>query len=88
MKLNSVYVCVVLSLTAIILSSIAFHRFEENFDVVHTAPPEWFRKTKYDVNDWFVYYEPDQISKPECTDYRGDQNELNWLSSNYRFWRM
>jgi hypothetical protein len=62
----------------------------EGFDaagLVFNKPPEWFNKGAYDLNNWIVYYEPDQISKPECMHYRGNAAELNWLSSSYRFWR-
>jgi len=63
----------------------------EAFDatgLVFNQPPEWFRKAAYNPNDWIVNYNPDQLSKPECMHYRGNNQELNYLSSAYRFWRM
>lgn len=66
---------------------------KEGFDaagMIFNVPPEWFRKGSYNVNDWYVTYYPDQLSKPGGCDmhYRGDPEELNYLSSAYRFWRM
>jgi hypothetical protein len=81
----------ILSVIAIIISAIAISRAKEGFDatgLVFNKPSEWFNKSAYDVNDWLVYYEPDQISKPECMHYRGNAEDLNYLSSAYRFWRM
>jgi hypothetical protein len=57
--------------------------------LVFNRPPEWFNKPKYNPDDWLVTYYPDQLSKPECLSYsRGNPQELNYLSSAYRFWRM
>jgi hypothetical protein len=88
MIINITYICILLSLVAIILASVALYNKKEGFDAFYNSGPEWFKKGKYDINDWFVYYEPDQLSKPECTDYRGNSKELNWNSSAYRFFRM
>lgn len=56
--------------------------------LVYNRPPEWFMKEKYDPNKWLVTYYPQQLSKPECMyKSRGNPNELNYLSSAYRFWR-
>ena len=60
---------------------------QEGFESIYTSGPEWFQKRPYDINDWFVEYHPDQISKPECMKYRGDPEILNYNSSAYRFWR-
>jgi len=60
---------------------------KEGFESIYTAGPEWFSlKKPYDINDWFVEYHPDQISKPECARYRGNPEVLNYFSSAYRFW--
>lgn len=58
--------------------------------LVFNIPPEWFRKPMYNLQkDWIVSYNPDQLSQPECLPYnRGDPEELNYLSSVYRFYRM
>ncbi len=57
--------------------------------LVFNIPPEWFRKKPYDANKWFSVYNPDQLSQPECLPYnRGDPEQLNYMSSAYRFWRM
>jgi hypothetical protein len=64
---------------------------KEGFDaagLVFNKPPEWYNKARYNPEDWLVSYYPDQLSKPECMHYRGDNQELNYLSSAYRFWRM
>jgi hypothetical protein len=57
---------------------------------VLNRPSEWFNKNEYNLNDWFVSYNPDQLAQPGGCDmhYRGDPRELNWLSSCYRMWRM
>jgi len=57
---------------------------------VLNRPPEWFNKPAYNANDWMVAYYPDQLSKPGGCDmhYRGENRDLNYLSSAYRFWRM
>lgn len=65
----------------------------ENFTadgLILNVPPEWFRKKAYDINDWIVAYYPEQISNVGGCDmhYRGDNRELNYLSSAYRFFRM
>ena len=86
-----VIICFLLSVAAIILASIAFTKNKDGFDatgLVFNDPPNWFHKNSYNINDWFVYYEPEQLANPECTHYRGEPQELNWLSSTYRFWRM
>lgn len=66
---------------------------KENFTAdgwVFNKPPEWYNKSAYNPNDWYVAYYPEQLSQPGGCDmhYRGDNKELNWLSSAYRFWRM
>lgn len=84
----------ILSIIAIIISAIAISRAmkeKEGFDatgLVFNKPPEWFHKSEYDVNNWLVYYEPDQISKPDCMHHRGNAEDLNYMSSTNRFWRM
>ena len=65
---------------------------KERFDaagLVFNQPPEWFHKAAYNPSDWLVSYYPDQLSSPGGCDihYRGDNQELNYLSSAYRFWR-
>lgn len=66
---------------------------KENFTAdgwFYNSPPEWFHKKKYDSSDWMTPYYPDQISIPTGCDmhYRGDNHDLNYFSSAYRFWRM
>lgn len=80
---------VVVLIIVIIVLSIIIHK-KENFDavgLVFNKPPNWFIKPKYNPSEWVVTYYPDQLSKPECVDYRGDNKELNYMSSAYRFWR-
>ncbi len=82
-------------LVLVLVSSIMIIKRQnaEGFDavgLVFNKPPEWFNKKTYDKNDWFVHYEPDQLAQPGGCDmhYRGEPEELNFLSSCYRFWRM
>lgn len=79
-------------LTVLFIIYICYSKKTEGFTadgLVFNIPPEWFRKPKYDVNQWFVNYYPDQLSRPECLPYnRGNPDELNYNASAYRFWRM
>jgi hypothetical protein len=89
----AVLASVIASLVAIILVKQQRQQKQrrDNFDaagLVFNKPPEWFNKAAYNASDWIVAYNPDQLSKPECMHYRGDEKELNYLSSAYRFWRM
>jgi len=63
----------------------------DNFDaagLVFNVAPNWFQKAAYNPQDWVVSYNPDQISQPECMHWRGPNQDLNYMSSAYRFWRM
>jgi hypothetical protein len=91
--MNNVFAGVILTL--VLLSSIMIIKRQdfEGFDaagLVFNKPSEWFNKAKYNKNDWFVTYYPDQTSQPGGCDmhYRGNPEMLNWESSAYRFWRM
>ncbi len=82
-------------LTLVLLSSIMIIKRQdfEGFDaagLVFNRPSEWFNKKSYNVNDWFVNYNPDQLAQPGGCDmhYRGDPEILNYESSCYKFWRM
>jgi hypothetical protein len=82
MKGNLVLVAlIIVSLTLILINK------KEPFDSIYAKPPEWFIKKAYNKDDWLVTYYPDQLSKPECVDYRGDNKTLNYESSAYRYWR-
>jgi hypothetical protein len=89
----SSYAVILISVLAV-FSAILLANNRENFDgagLVYNVPPEWFRKKKaYDLRDWIVSYNPDQLAHPGGCDmhYRGDPQELNWYSSAYRFFRM
>jgi hypothetical protein len=83
---------IVVSILAVLAAIILVkNKQRERFDatgLVFNKPPEWFNKAKYNADDWLVSYYPDQISQPEGMHYRGNNQELNYLSSAYRFWRM
>lgn len=67
---------------------------KENFDgtgMVFNVPPNWFIKKDYDINDWIVNYDINSI-QPSCLPYSkaskyGSLDNVNYLSSAYRFWR-
>lgn len=85
-------IALVISVLAI-LSAIILVQQRDNFDavgMVFNNPPEWFNKAAYNLDDWIVSYNPDQLAQPGGCDmhYRGDPSELNYLSSGYRFFRM
>ena len=89
MKTTIALVASILAVVGAIL--IVQYKQKEQFDaagLVFNRPPEWFRKQAYNPSDWLVAYYPDQLSKPECMHWRGNNKELNWLSSTNRFWRM
>ncbi len=80
-------------LTALLLVHCKQKEVSEHFDatgLVFNKPPEWFNKPYYNADDWLVAYYPDQLSKPGGCDmhFRGNNSDLNYLSSVYRFWRM
>lgn len=84
---------ILLSIVAVLSAVLAISNYnkQDNFEaagLVYNKPPEWFNKPKYDPNQWFVTYYPQQLAKPECMHYRGDPEKLNYMSSAYRFWRM
>lgn len=67
----------------------------ENFDAVgmyYNIPSEWFIKKEYDLNDWLVNTYTDTI-QPSCLSYDkaskyGSLENINYLASAYRFWRI
>jgi len=86
-------VAIIASVLAVLAAIMLVKSRKEGFTadgLVLNRPPEWFNKASYDPNDWIVAYNPDQLSKPGGCDihYRGNNKELNYLSSAYRFWRM
>lgn len=88
--MNKTFV-VTFSLITLIGAFLLLQNKQENFEaagLVYNVPPEWFRKKKYDISDWFVIYYPEQLEQPSCMHYRGDARTLNIGSSAYRFWRM
>jgi len=85
----AIFASILAVLTAVFLVN---NQQREGFDAagwVYNRPPEWFNKAAYNPNDWIVAYNPDQLAQPGGCDmhYRGDPQELNYLSSAYRFWR-
>jgi len=81
-------ICMIIFIIVIVILLVMLSR--ENFDMtglVYNRPPNWFMKQDYNPSDWIVTYNPDQISKPECQDFRGDYEDLNYMSSAYRYWR-
>ncbi len=80
-------------IAAVLIVKCKKKKVSEHFDatgLIFNKPSEWFNKSAYNVDDWLVAYYPDQLSKPGGCDmhYRGNQHDLNYLSSAYRFWRM
>ena len=67
---------------------------KEGFDavgLVYNVPPNWFIKQDYNPSDWVVKTYRDTI-QPECLSYSkearyGSLDNINYLSSAYRFWR-
>lgn len=93
MKSNIAIIASILAVFAAILLVQQHNNKTEGFDaagLVFNKPPEWFNKAAYNSDDWLVSYYPDQLSQPGGCDmhYRGQNSELNYLSSAYRFWRM
>jgi hypothetical protein len=84
-------IAIVVSILAVLAAILLVQSNQkENFTadgLVLNVPPEWYHKKAYDPNEWIVSYNPDQLSQPECMHYRGDNRELNYMSSAYRFWR-
>jgi len=84
-------VALIASILAVVVAVFVVAQKKEGFTAdgwVLNKPSEWFNKAHYNPNDWIVTYSPDQLSKPECMHYRGNNQDLNYLSSAYRFWRM
>ena len=55
---------------------------------VLTHPPNWFLPKEYEMTQWLTPYTPDQLSENVCLSYnRGNNKDLNYLSSAYRLWR-
>jgi hypothetical protein len=69
-------------------------KFNEHFDqisILNGPGPSWFIKKPYKPDDWIVRYNPDKI-QPTCVTYDvprkyGSVQNLNYLSSAYRYWR-
>lgn len=87
-------IAIVVSVLAVVAAIMLVNsKNKENFTAdgwVFNQPPNWFNKIAYNPEDWLVAYYPDQLSQPGGCDihYRGNNSELNYLSSAYRFWRM
>ena len=88
-------IAIVMSILAIFAAVVLVknNNSKEGFDaagLIFNQPPEWFHKPAYNLEDWLVAYNPDQLSQPGGCDmhYRGSPEELNYLSSVYRFYRM
>ncbi len=87
------FLILIIIILLLVITCMYKSKYTESFDGVSmffNGTPEWFRKQKYSIDDWYVPYFPDQLAYPGgCdTNYRGDPGILNWESSAYRFWRM
>ena len=61
-------------------------------DGYYVIPPNWFHKQTYDPRQWLVRQYVDTI-QPECMSYSkaskyGSLDNLNYMASATRFWRM
>ncbi len=81
-----------LIITSIVLSIKS--RNKENFtaDGYFVVPPNWFIKQTYDPSQWLVRQYVDTI-QPECLSYSkaskyGSLENVNYMASASRFWRM
>lgn len=87
--MNTIVIIIVILVILFVIYIYRSKNAAEGFTADGLVPPNWFIKKPYDVNKWFSVYNPDQLSQPECLPYnRGNPEELNYLSSAYRFWRM
>lgn len=90
-KIATVLVATILTVAFIDIIS----KKKENFTAtgwVENRPPNWYMVPKYDPRQWLVREYQDKI-QPECVTYSiadkyGGLDNLNYLSSAYRFWRM
>lgn len=60
--------------------------------LVFNIPPNWFQKQEYDPRQWIVRQYVDTI-QPECMSYSkaskyGSLENVNYMASANRFWRM
>ena len=68
------------------------NKTKEQFTTYYIIPPNWFFKQDYNPSQWLVREYQDRI-QPTCLPYSLDEKygsleNLNYLSSAYRFWRM
>ena len=91
---NNSYVIILLFILILYLCFRHVSRIE-GFDatgLVLNQPPNWFLKETYDPNAWVVNNYIDSI-QPSCLSYSlgskfGSLENLNYLKSATRFWRM